>query len=67
MVVSQALKQEEVLHARSLLWDDLEKTVPKLSRNDLKTWETPWRGDGGCGIKAELTQTAGETISAVFE
>ena len=61
MVVSQALKQKEVIEARSLLWDDIEKTVPKLSRSDIETWEAPWRGEGGPGIKAELTQTAGES------
>ena len=60
VVVSQALKQEEVLQTRSLLWDDIEKTVPNLSRSDIATWEAPWRGEGGPGIKAELTQTAGE-------
>merc|ERR1719305_54449 len=58
VVVSRALKQEEVLQTRSLLWDDLETTVPKLSRSDVNTWDTPWRGDGGPGIKAELAQTA---------
>ena len=65
VVVSQALKQKEVLETRSLLWDDIERTVANLSRSDIATWESPWRGENGPGIKAELTQTAGE--SSLFE